>query len=483
MIRHFLLFAFLIAIDEVCSVVKTMDDIANEFLEYPNEKMWRPIEHITNKFPFIFFHQRKAGGTSIRHQLRAAADHDGLNYFIPCRDDVPCTTFEIRAEPPVAIYAGHFQWGAQNVLHSLAGRAMEFSCTTNIREPISRIISCFNERFKSVIRNRCMNDIQLNDLDRLFRRRLQGNNGTCINEPFRMISGANSGEILELQNLAESQDLNKGDWTIAEVNIMSRTLQHLKHCPPIVLEIPQSLSAIDKRFSREFNGGYAVLTPEVVAHRGSNDSCRSRPTGARLELFKKYAYLELALYTIVHQKVHKYVESDRFLNMEDRASAPTGKSRRKSGGKMSSKINNNPRDDISKDSVDERTNIIMEGSRATPMNDHIRGFTEETAATVCGSGLKTLKIDGQTICYRRGEKMTAMGLTQSISPKEADTESQFQSTLLYSKSNDNINNKRAPVVDTRTSIDDGNINNSRRSKNSALSFKPDMEASNKKAPL
>jgi hypothetical protein len=51
------------------------EQIFSSFASYPKELMWSPIELISNDYPLVFFHQRKAGGSSVRIQLNDYATH------------------------------------------------------------------------------------------------------------------------------------------------------------------------------------------------------------------------------------------------------------------------------------------------------------------------------------------------------------------------------------------------------------------------
>ena len=63
--------------------------------------------------PFIYIHQRKTGGSSIRHAALTVAEQLRLNNtaFIPCEQNVRCATFAPNTTlQRSSIYAGHFNW-------------------------------------------------------------------------------------------------------------------------------------------------------------------------------------------------------------------------------------------------------------------------------------------------------------------------------------------------------------------------------------
>ena len=110
--------------------------------------------------PFIFFHQRKAGGTTMSSQIFKAAQNISLPVFIPCFAGIPCETYQ----PPQttnfskipAIYGGHLYYSGlmrtltlhhNNNRHgntaTLKKYEPQYTCFTSFRSPISRIQSCW----------------------------------------------------------------------------------------------------------------------------------------------------------------------------------------------------------------------------------------------------------------------------------------------------------------------------------------------------
>lgn len=49
--------------------------------------------------PFVFCHQRKAGGTDLRKSLLDYAVAEGLPHYIPCYEELPCDINNIRTAP------------------------------------------------------------------------------------------------------------------------------------------------------------------------------------------------------------------------------------------------------------------------------------------------------------------------------------------------------------------------------------------------
>jgi hypothetical protein len=111
--------------------------------------------------PFIFFHQRKAGGSTMREQLARAAHAHKLQTRMPCEASTPCATYHLpfRWTPRgrnAAVYAGHLYFadagrGLRQRTRSAASYEVppaRFSCVTIMRQPLSRAKSCWDYRFR-----------------------------------------------------------------------------------------------------------------------------------------------------------------------------------------------------------------------------------------------------------------------------------------------------------------------------------------------
>lgn len=103
--------------------------------------------------PFVFFHFRKAGGTTIRQSLADAAKHYNITSFIPCYNGVKCATYFIPDKTTKwALAGGHIYFA--DVLNKLGFTSkrevrseQRFNCLLSIRPTVERVISCWNYRF------------------------------------------------------------------------------------------------------------------------------------------------------------------------------------------------------------------------------------------------------------------------------------------------------------------------------------------------
>jgi len=111
--------------------------------------------------PFIFFHQRKAGGSTFRQFLYEAANNLGVRSWIPsCRfGPIPCAVFALPTHAKFAVYGGHFRYmeahknfivtDFRNYLFQSKQQASakKFTCLITARPTVERVISCWNYRF------------------------------------------------------------------------------------------------------------------------------------------------------------------------------------------------------------------------------------------------------------------------------------------------------------------------------------------------
>jgi len=110
--------------------------------------------------PFVFFHQRKTGGSTFRHHLFRVARIMRVPPFIPsCRfGKIPCEVDSVPKHKRFAVYGGHFRYtdlkkrfslfDLTNAIHDKKPQNSDpFSCMVTIRPTVDRVISCWNYRF------------------------------------------------------------------------------------------------------------------------------------------------------------------------------------------------------------------------------------------------------------------------------------------------------------------------------------------------
>ncbi len=130
--------------------------------------------------PFVFFHNRKAGGSSLRTIIAQEAKRNGetgKKMWIPCTNK-GCVPFSLPpSEGDTSIFASHINYmqmtqimretKARNILkkmkepitlekgqtvsyHKLDDSYPLFDCITNIRPTVSRVVSCWNFRMRKL---------------------------------------------------------------------------------------------------------------------------------------------------------------------------------------------------------------------------------------------------------------------------------------------------------------------------------------------
>ena len=157
-------------------------ETVNMALDFPFQSTKLPdvVELPSKQKPFVFFHNRKCGGSTLRFSIFDAALSHNLTkeeLWIPCRGGVRCTEFEnIPYVSRRAIYASHINYedlvrvrrrmnakrerkNQANVGSSILSRGKNatyyhlnddhhnFDCLTNIRDTVSRLASVIMLQF------------------------------------------------------------------------------------------------------------------------------------------------------------------------------------------------------------------------------------------------------------------------------------------------------------------------------------------------
>ena len=81
--------------------------IVSNYMTVSPATLYKPELNISSAHPYVFFHQRKSGGTTLRADLEQAAKKLNLPYFIPCHGGVPCDIYNIPDEKLFALYGMH----------------------------------------------------------------------------------------------------------------------------------------------------------------------------------------------------------------------------------------------------------------------------------------------------------------------------------------------------------------------------------------
>ena len=262
---------------------------------------------MSEKEPFIFFHQRKAGGTSIRENLHKASRKLDLKSFIPCYNQVKCNVYSMGHDQAYALYAGHFKWGMQSDLARFHASAREsFSCASNFREPASRMESCLYFRFGAKLGERCLNDIPLSEFTAVLDW-VDEFGQSCLNEPFRVLSGEADEVAIDqlfpvrfsLQNDSTAYRSTSQPMSLSALAVVNNTLAHTLRCTPIILELPESYLALSRRIPM-----LGKLDAFSTTTHSNMRGMKCPPLSSeRKAMIKEKVALESILYRTIYEKV------------------------------------------------------------------------------------------------------------------------------------------------------------------------------------
>lgn len=127
--------------------------------------------------PFVFLHNEKTAGSSLRRHIAASAKQRGAPFYVPCydadaiyRQDERCYGFNLSNasvsnggdKAGLAVIAGHFQWGVWQDLVAWDDK-QPLACFTMVRHPVDRAISFYYERVFQ--RDDSLGGKRINDLD------------------------------------------------------------------------------------------------------------------------------------------------------------------------------------------------------------------------------------------------------------------------------------------------------------------------------
>jgi hypothetical protein len=217
----------------------------SEYLSYPDHGLLNPVQ-ISDSEPFLFIHQRKTGGTDIREKLFSAAVKSGLSKNIACftidcdtchivrhdditRYNISTATWDKPPSPTYAVNVGHFPWAEtynfrrHSDLDIYVDR--KFSCATVFRNPVQRIVSCVMYRFGPYLKRQgitALKNIPLDMLHGILMRATDAFGTSCLNEPFRMLSGFADETAINSLSLTHNSSFS--------VYAMHQTLRHVMRC-------------------------------------------------------------------------------------------------------------------------------------------------------------------------------------------------------------------------------------------------------------
>lgn len=174
-----------------------------------------PAEIPTHNKPFVYFHTRKMGGSSLRYFLDREAKKRNIDHWIPCYGKNGCVPFSL---PPPSdnkslIFGAHINFmhmtnfmretrlqptlmkfkqsitlenGSNLTYHNLDDSYPLFDCVTFIRPTVSRVVSCWNYRMNQHLGLPRSNKLAPEDWANLLPYAMDRFNNGCNNEYARI---------------------------------------------------------------------------------------------------------------------------------------------------------------------------------------------------------------------------------------------------------------------------------------------------------
>lgn len=192
--------------------------------------------------PFIFIHQRKSGGTSLRKVIFEAAKLKVAEHsiLIPCHTR-PCTTWDWdHFKQRFTVLGGHFSWATifrsywqvdgSNGIQRFVGKS-DTSCLTNFRHPVERAWSCLffrhGKAFKMAMENTKTAGEKLAVVKSFLHMPSKYGFG-CNNEAIRMLSGFSDEEMINSLNKTDNPDLYN--------TVVKAAIQNMEHCAIVLMK-------------------------------------------------------------------------------------------------------------------------------------------------------------------------------------------------------------------------------------------------------
>ena len=213
--------------------------------------------------PFVYYHLRKAGGSSLRRALSAAASRLRVASYLPCLGGVPCEKYA----PPIervdqqgarryAILGGHFNKADVSRWHQMfneanvsrwhqissgGGSQRRPGCLVMLRRTVERVTSCWNFRFVQEAREHGFEDVhnmadpiqdtRLDELNATLASRRSSYGEGCNNENLRVLSAIGRDESI----VSELTSSTSG-WSRFAIPALDDALGQLSQCVVVALE-------------------------------------------------------------------------------------------------------------------------------------------------------------------------------------------------------------------------------------------------------
>jgi hypothetical protein len=283
--------------------VASPEATTDAFMNAPKGRPFRTPKMINAHMPLTHLVQGSSISTLLLQSIRESVINRKLPYFIPCVDPAePCIDRDRRLpNKTVAVYAGRFYWGDFSRLRDLSlkkiSKRVEGHCVTNFQEPVSRLIFCLKKNFNTEIKQKHndLSEVSTQYLEKLLNSKSQLDGRSCLNEPYRVLSGQR--DELFLESLLENDHARRAAFAM--------TLQHAKDCFPLVLEIPASFDLYNSIYLRAnvFNSSDAALYRSLILKD------LRKYSKEQLDLLQRYSYAESLVYHAVFKRTENILNN------------------------------------------------------------------------------------------------------------------------------------------------------------------------------
>jgi len=273
---------------------QTIQEEANKFLHSPLP----PKREVSRSQPLVFFAQRNAGGASLTDLLTEASKDEKLATAFPGKGVM------WYGGKQTAVYIGSVDWmevsrtfARRNRFsqekHAWEGGNPDFSCMTNFQDPLARIQSCYYRQLLKQGAPACLADLEPERMRELFHRSHDEDGYSCMNEPFRLLSGLVHDYLLDVDAATE-------EWNF----VFRSTLQNLARCVPIIVEDVSTLKAAASWFPMLSEGADNIrdLVQEI-----KNESLTCKLSEPQLDVLRSLTAHEQRLYDLAVERARQFL--------------------------------------------------------------------------------------------------------------------------------------------------------------------------------
>lgn len=243
-----------------------------------------------------------------------------IPHWIPCQGGVDCKNWELPskgAAKAFGVFGAHLNWpNVQRALNDNTGfgapgllRNAPFQCYTGFREPVSRVLSCWDFRKYKAFAGP-MAALTLEKFRTDLKEGMSQYGFGCNNEPLRDLSnkGIYEEDINELTSGTPADPWRDAEgWALDAANTLEQTLEHLaEHCVVGVLERCEDTKTSLDFFFPWLASDFRCGSGEV--HKNGFRGKKEVPTPAELAEIKRQNQLEIMAYDVANRLLDAQLE-------------------------------------------------------------------------------------------------------------------------------------------------------------------------------